>query len=48
MINIDDYILRLGIFKKIINEFIGWCCIGMKEEFFLLNREIMYVILNEY
>ena len=28
--NIDDHILRLGIFKKTTNEFIGWCCTGMK------------------
>ena len=34
--NIDEHILRLGIFKKTTNEFIGWCCTGMKDE--LLHR----------
>ncbi|WP_324656381.1 GNAT family N-acetyltransferase [Bacillus cereus] len=46
--NIDDHILRLGIFKKTTNEFIGWCCTGMKEELPSPNREIMYAISNEH
>ncbi|MFB5249080.1 GNAT family N-acetyltransferase [Bacillus mycoides] len=46
--NIDDYILKLGIFKKATNEFIGWCCTGIKEELSSPNREIMYAISSEY
>ncbi|WP_436866536.1 GNAT family N-acetyltransferase [Bacillus fungorum] len=46
--NIDDHILRLGIFKKTTNEFIGWCCTGMKDELPAPNREIMYAISSEY
>lgn len=34
--NIDDHILKLGICKKTTNEFIGWCCTGIKDE--LLHR----------
>ncbi|MEI4651128.1 GNAT family N-acetyltransferase [Bacillus cereus] len=46
--NIDDHILKLGIFKKTTNEFIGWCCTGMKDELPAPNREIMYAISSEY
>ncbi|ALQ68184.1 MULTISPECIES: GNAT family N-acetyltransferase [Bacillus cereus group] len=46
--NIDDHILKLGIFKKITNEFIGWCCTGMKDELPAPNREIMYAISSQY
>ncbi|KAA0766448.1 GNAT family N-acetyltransferase [Bacillus sp. SH5-2] len=46
--NIDDHILRLGIFKKTTNEFIGWCCTGMKDELPPPNREIMYAISSKY
>ncbi|MCU5473907.1 GNAT family N-acetyltransferase [Bacillus paranthracis] len=46
--NIDDHILKLGIFKKTTNEFIGWCCTGIKDELPAPNREIMYVVSNEY
>ncbi|WHY31585.1 GNAT family N-acetyltransferase [Bacillus wiedmannii] len=46
--NIDDHILRLGIFKKSTNEFIGWCCTGMKDELPAPNREIMYAVSSEY
>ncbi|PEL17992.1 GNAT family N-acetyltransferase [Bacillus wiedmannii] len=46
--NIDDHILRLGIFKKTTNEFIGWCCTGMKDELPAPNREIMYAVSSEY
>ncbi|PFX63500.1 GNAT family N-acetyltransferase [Bacillus wiedmannii] len=47
-LNIDDHILRLGIFKKTTNEFIGWCCTGLKDELPAPNREIMYAISSEY
>ncbi|HDX9630689.1 TPA: GNAT family N-acetyltransferase [Bacillus cereus] len=46
--NTDDHILRLGIFKKTTNEFVGWCCTGMKDELPAPNREIMYAISNEH
>ncbi|HDR4423518.1 TPA: GNAT family N-acetyltransferase [Bacillus cereus] len=46
--NIDDHILRLGIFKKTTNEFIGWCCTGIKDELPAPNREIMYAVSSEY
>lgn len=46
--NIDEHILRLGIFKKTTNEFIGWCCTGMKDELPAPNREIMYAVSSEY
>ncbi|MFQ6335117.1 MULTISPECIES: GNAT family N-acetyltransferase [Bacillus] len=46
--NIDNHMLKLGIFKKATNELIGWCCTGMKEELPSPNREIMYAISNEH
>ncbi|WP_144611453.1 GNAT family N-acetyltransferase [Bacillus cereus] len=46
--NIDDHILKLGIFKKSPNEFVGWCCTGMKAELPSPNREIMYAVSSEY
>ncbi|MBE7103662.1 GNAT family N-acetyltransferase [Bacillus cereus] len=46
--NIDGYFLKLGVFIKETNEFIGWCCTGMKEELPSPNREIMYAISSEY
>ncbi|MFB8328142.1 GNAT family N-acetyltransferase [Bacillus wiedmannii] len=46
--NIDDHILRLGIFKKTTNEFVGCCCTGMKDELPSPNREIMYAVSSEY
>ncbi|CAM3912862.1 MULTISPECIES: GNAT family N-acetyltransferase [Bacillus cereus group] len=46
--NIDDHILRLGIFKKTTNEFIGWCCTSLKDELPAPNREIMYAVSSEY
>ncbi|OJE36069.1 acetyltransferase [Bacillus tropicus] len=46
--NIDDHILKLGIFKKSTNEFVGWCCTGMKDELPSPNREIMYAVSSEY
>ncbi|MES5955213.1 GNAT family N-acetyltransferase [Bacillus fungorum] len=46
--NIDDHILKLGIFKKSTNEFVGWCCTGIKDELPAPNREIMYAVSSEY
>lgn len=46
--NIDNNMLKLGIFKQATNEFIGWCCTGIKEELPSPNREIMYAISSEY
>lgn len=46
--NIDNHILKLGIFKKTTNEFIGWCCTGIKDELPAPNREIMYAVSSEY
>lgn len=46
--NIDNHMLKLGIFKEATNEFIGWCCTGIKEELPTPNREIMYAISSEY
>lgn len=44
----DAHSLKLGIFIKETDEFIGWCCTGLKEELPLPNREIMYAISNEH
>ncbi|MBJ8005161.1 MULTISPECIES: GNAT family N-acetyltransferase [Bacillus cereus group] len=46
--NIEVHSLQLGIFIKDTNEFIGWCCTGIKEELPSPNREIMYAISSEY
>lgn len=46
--NIDNHMLKLGIFKQATNECIGWCCTGIKEELPSPNREIMYAISSEY
>ncbi|MFD5259682.1 GNAT family N-acetyltransferase [Bacillus wiedmannii] len=46
--NIDDHILKLGIFKKSPNEFVGWCCTSMKDELPSPNREMMYAVSSEY
>ncbi|WP_409301135.1 GNAT family N-acetyltransferase [Peribacillus sp. SCS-155] len=46
--NIESHFLKLGVFIKETNEFIGWCCTGIKEELPTPNREIMYAISNEY
>ncbi|WDF52458.1 GNAT family N-acetyltransferase [Paenibacillus sp. KACC 21273] len=40
--------LRLGIILKETQEFIGWCCSGIKEELPLPNREIIYAISKDY
>lgn len=46
--DIDGHILKLGIFLKETDEFIGWCCTGIKEELAAPNREIMYAIGREH
>ncbi|KAB2479363.1 MULTISPECIES: GNAT family N-acetyltransferase [Bacillus cereus group] len=46
--NIDNHMLKLGIFKEATNECIGRCCTGMKEELPSPNREIMYAISNKH
>lgn len=47
-LNIAGHFLKLGVFIKETDEFIGWCCTGIKEELPLPNREIMYAISSEY
>lgn len=44
----DHHILKLGIFIKQTDEFIGWCCTGIKDELPFPNREIMYAISSSY
>ncbi|PGK33990.1 GNAT family N-acetyltransferase [Bacillus anthracis] len=46
--NVEEYSLKLGLFITSTNEFIGWCCTGMKEELPAPNREIMYAVSSEY
>ncbi|MEY8349949.1 GNAT family N-acetyltransferase [Bacillus cereus] len=46
--NIDGHFLKLGVFIKETDEFIGWCCTGIKDELPSPNREIMYAISSEY
>lgn len=46
--NIQDQLLFLGIILKKTNEFIGWCCTGLKDELPLPNREIAYAISKDY
>ena len=46
--NIWELRLRLGIILKETNEFIGWCCTGMKDELPAPNREIMYAISKDH
>lgn len=45
---IGDLRLRLGIILKETEEFIGWCCSGIKEELDPPNREIMFAISKEH
>ncbi|KAA0546606.1 GNAT family N-acetyltransferase [Bacillus sp. BGMRC 2118] len=40
--------LRLGIIHKKTDTFIGWCCLGPKEELSEPNTEIVYSITKEY
>lgn len=46
--SIGDDCLRLGIILKRTNEFIGWCCTGIKDELPPPNREIAYAISKEH
>lgn len=46
--DIGDLRLRLGIILKETQEFIGWCCSGIKEELPPPNREIVYAISKDY
>lgn len=46
--NIGELRLRLGIILKETDEFIGWCCTGMKDELPAPNREIMYAISKDH
>jgi RimJ/RimL family protein N-acetyltransferase len=46
--NIEGQFLKLGIILKETNEFIGWCCTGIKDELPAPNREIMYAISKHY
>ena len=43
-----DHFLKLGVFISATDEFIGWCCTGIKEELPAPNREIMYAISAKY
>ena len=45
---IEGHFLKLGVFISATDEFIGWCCTGIKEELPAPNREIMYAISAEY
>ncbi|MFC9708446.1 GNAT family N-acetyltransferase [Paenibacillus sp. NPDC056933] len=45
---IGDLYLRLAIVLKENDEFIGWCCSGIKEELSAPNREIMYGISKHF
>jgi RimJ/RimL family protein N-acetyltransferase len=46
--NVADHFLKMGVFRKDTEEFIGWCCTGIKEELPAPNREIMYAISIEH
>ncbi|WP_257141217.1 GNAT family N-acetyltransferase [Bacillus sp. AFS015802] len=46
--DVEDHILKMGVFLKDTNELIGWCCTGIKEELPEPNREIMYAISSEH
>lgn len=46
--DIKNYYLRLGIILKETNEFIGWCCTGIKDELPAPNREIVYALSKNY
>ncbi len=46
--NIHDQLLFLGIILKETNEFIGWCCTGLKDELPSPNREIAYAISKDH
>lgn len=44
--DIEGHFLKLGVFISATDEFIGWCCTGIKEELPAPNREIMYAIVK--
>ncbi|MFE6073693.1 GNAT family N-acetyltransferase [Paenibacillus sp. NPDC057886] len=46
--DIGDLYLRLAIVLKENDEFIGWCCSGIKDELPDPNREIMYGISKHF
>jgi RimJ/RimL family protein N-acetyltransferase len=46
--DIGDLYLRLAIVLKENDEFIGWCCSGIKVELPAPNREIMYGISKHF
>ncbi|MFI8684573.1 GNAT family N-acetyltransferase [Rossellomorea sp. NPDC077527] len=46
--DIENHFLKMGVFLKGKDEFIGWCCTGIKEELPEPNREIMYAISGEH
>ncbi|GLX71227.1 N-acetyltransferase [Paenibacillus glycanilyticus] len=46
--HVGDLRLRLGIIEKTSDEFIGWCCTGIKDELPEPEREIMYAISNKH
>jgi len=46
--NIQNQLLCLGIILKETNDFIGWCCTGLKDELPSPNREIGYAISKDY
>ena len=41
-------IFKTRVFIKETDEFIGWCCTGIKDELPSPNREIMYAISSEF
>ena len=45
---IQNHTLKLAIMLKESNEFIGWCCTGIKEELPPPNREVMYAVSEGY
>ncbi|MFX3632383.1 MAG: GNAT family N-acetyltransferase [Candidatus Pristimantibacillus sp.] len=46
--NVGELRLRLAIVLKESDEFIGWCCTGIKDELPPPNREIMFAISNKH
>ncbi|MEK4073240.1 MULTISPECIES: GNAT family N-acetyltransferase [Paenibacillus] len=46
--DIGDLCLRMAIVLKENDEFIGWCCSGIKDELPASNREIMYGISKHF
>lgn len=48
MPKIEDHFLKLGIILKDTDEFIGWCCTGIKDELPAPNREIMYAVSKQF